>query len=237
MVRVGSMAAAALLLAGSGLTSARGQEPPPEIRREIEKVRAELERNRAVQAELEAHLRRLVARAEAAAAAQKQGKEKDRTLEQQIRERDIRIAVLTDLLAEARVEAAKKRGEVEVQKAANKELMLEVRRLMLELARLKGQEPPAKKTRAKPNPPPEKLTGKILDVNAKEGGLITISLGSADGLKVGHTLEVYRLKPKPKYLGRVRIVGLQAHRAVAQVELARAPVPLRPGDEVASDLK
>ena len=64
-------------------------------------------------------------------------------------------------------------------------------------------------------PPPEDLKGSVLEVDVKSG-LLTISLGSDSGLKVGNTLEVYRLEPKPEYLGTIRIVDTHFKYAVAR---------------------
>ncbi|MBX3411366.1 MAG: hypothetical protein KF708_01520 [Pirellulales bacterium] len=63
---------------------------------------------------------------------------------------------------------------------------------------------------------PPKIDGIVLAVGDK--GLLEISLGSDDGLRTGHTLEVYRHEAtNSKYLGRVEIVDLEPDRAVAKV--------------------
>lgn len=63
---------------------------------------------------------------------------------------------------------------------------------------------------------PPKIDGVVLAVGDK--GLLEISLGSDDGLRAGHTLEVYRHEAtNSKYLGRVEIVDLEPDRSVAKV--------------------
>lgn len=44
-----------------------------------------------------------------------------------------------------------------------------------------------------------------------------ISIGSDDGLVVGHELYVYRLQPKPEYLGKVRVSAVDNDQAVVSV--------------------
>src|SRR5262249_10327003 len=53
------------------------------------------------------------------------------------------------------------------------------------------------------NPPAENVEGMVTKVDAQTG-LVTVSVGSDDGVQKGNTLEVYRLNPA-KYLGTVRI--------------------------------
>jgi hypothetical protein len=89
---------------------------------------------------------------------------------------------------------------------------------------------------AKPNPPPTKLDGLIEKVDPKDGSLVVISVGADAGLAKGHTLEVYRLKPAPKYLGTIQIIEVTQHKAVGRLlRRANAPVvTLDVGDNVAS---
>ena len=46
---------------------------------------------------------------------------------------------------------------------------------------------------------------------------VEITIGSDDGLVVGHELHLYRLGPEPKYLGKVKIISVDPDRAVAEV--------------------
>ncbi len=85
------------------------------------------------------------------------------------------------------------------------------------------------------NPPPEDVEGVIQDTDAKTG-LVTISIGSDSGVNVGNTLEVFRIKPEPKYLGTIRILDAQAHQAVGRLTAPPRYGPLEKGDIVATKI-
>ena len=78
---------------------------------------------------------------------------------------------------------------------------------------------------------PPKVEGRVLAVSDKD--LVEISLGSDDGLKEGHALEVYRGNT---YLGRIVIRKTAPDRAVGQIvkELQRGQI--KQGDNVSSKL-
>ena len=65
---------------------------------------------------------------------------------------------------------------------------------------------------------------------------MTISIGTDHGINVGNTLEVFRIKPEPKYLGTIRIVDAQAHQAVGRLTAAPRYGALAKGDIVASKI-
>jgi hypothetical protein len=86
------------------------------------------------------------------------------------------------------------------------------------------------------NPPPEDVEGVVTEVDARSG-YITISIGSDAGLSKGNTLEVYRLKPDPRYLGTLRIIDVRSHEAVAQVVGGTGRRgQIQKGDRVASNI-
>jgi hypothetical protein len=85
------------------------------------------------------------------------------------------------------------------------------------------------------NPPPDDVEGVITEADAKTG-LVTISIGTDSGINVGHTLEVYRLKPEPKYLGTIRILDAQAHKAVGRLTATPRYGALKEGDIVATKI-
>jgi hypothetical protein len=90
-----------------------------------------------------------------------------------------------------------------------------------------------------PNPPATYVKGIIEKVDGTDKSLVQISVGSDAGLEQGHTLEVYRLRPQPEYLGQVRILEVDPQKAVGR--LMRNPygssIAPRPGDEVASSIR
>jgi hypothetical protein len=84
-----------------------------------------------------------------------------------------------------------------------------------------------------PAQPPEQVEGFVRKV---QDGLVQISIGSDAGLQKGHLLEVYRLKPAPRYLGQVKVIEVRAGDAVAQPS-GRLPEPIQVGDRVASRIQ
>jgi hypothetical protein len=89
------------------------------------------------------------------------------------------------------------------------------------------------------NPPAKKLNGLIEKLDDKDASLVSISIGSDVGLAKGHTLEVYRLKPQPKYLGTIRIIEISEQKAVGKrigPNLTGLPA-LDVGDRVTSSLE
>ncbi len=84
---------------------------------------------------------------------------------------------------------------------------------------------------------PPKIEGKVLEARkAKEGGqmLLTISLGENDGLIKGNELFVFRRGPNPKFLGKARVLDIQADRAVC--DLFQRSGLVEEGDDVATQL-
>jgi hypothetical protein len=74
---------------------------------------------------------------------------------------------------------------------------------------------------------PPKVDGIVLDVSDKD--LLEISIGSDDGLKVGHSLDVYRGNT---YLGRIVIKKTNPDRAVGQVKRELQRGQIKKGDRV-----
>ena len=85
------------------------------------------------------------------------------------------------------------------------------------------------------NPPPEDVEGVVLETDVKTG-LVTVSIGTDSGVNVGNTLEVFRIKPDPKYLGTIRILDAQAKQAVGRLTAAPRYGPIEKGDIVATKI-
>ena len=64
--------------------------------------------------------------------------------------------------------------------------------------------------------------------------LVEITIGSDDGLKPGHTAEIYR---GDRYLGRIEILKTDPDRAVGRVDNRYQQGPIQEGDRVATRLK
>jgi hypothetical protein len=85
------------------------------------------------------------------------------------------------------------------------------------------------------NPPPEDVKGTVKATDAASG-LVTVNLGSDNGLTKGNTLQVYRLAPRPTYVGQMRIVDVRPNEAVGKLVSAARPGAIQIGDEVASKI-
>lgn len=79
---------------------------------------------------------------------------------------------------------------------------------------------------------PPQLFGKVLAINDEK--MVEVSVGSDDGLRVGHTMEVYR---GDKYIGRVVILTTNTDRSVAKILPDYTKTPIQKGDNVATRLK
>ena len=78
---------------------------------------------------------------------------------------------------------------------------------------------------------PQRLTGVVLDIGKSD--LIEISIGSDDGLKPGHVLQVYRGN---QYLGQITIRTTAPDRAVGQIDKSLQRGKIQKGDNVTSKL-
>jgi len=60
------------------------------------------------------------------------------------------------------------------------------------------------------------VQGRVKAVNGTNRS-VEITIGSNDGLKNGHILQMYRTSPRVEFLGRVKIVNVEPNKAVAEV--------------------
>src|SRR5262249_2541090 len=141
---------------------------------------------------------------------EKAKRDRDDVIQKTLRDRDdviLKFQGEMDKLTKERVAA-----EIEAKSLRNRneQLLRQVEDLTKKLAALRqasARIPPRK------NAPPKDLEGIILKVT---DDLVDISIGSDSGLEKGHTLEVYRLKPVPQYIGQIRIVEVRANEAVGK---------------------
>lgn len=136
-------------------------------------------------------------------------------------------------MARLRDEAVSYRIQYDSAKARNTELLAQIEAKERELAAYRSQfgvaRPAASQART---PLPEDVRGTIKSV---QGDLATITPGSDAGVAVGAELYVYRLQPKPEYLGKLIIQAVQPHEAVGRLEgVGKAKV--KATDEVAARL-
>ena len=103
--------------------------------------------------------------------------------------------------------------ERDVAKENNKDLRDRVARFST-LLRSKGLSDDITNIKGLESPPI--VHGEILRVDA-QNKKVEISIGSDDGLVPGHELYLYRVKPRPEYLGKIKILSTDPDQAVGQV--------------------
>jgi hypothetical protein len=81
------------------------------------------------------------------------------------------------------------------------------------------------------NIPPD-VRGKVLAVNKDK--MLEISIGSDDGLRVGHTLEISR---PGKYLGRMEVLSIKDDKAVGRIVPGFQQGVIQKGDDVTTRFK
>ncbi len=135
-------------------------------------------------------------------------------------------------------------GRVEVDQAKQITAVLQKRMLQLEQEasqlrkavaelnqKLGSQVAPQKD---KLNPPNVLVKGLVKKVG--EDGLLVINIGTDNGLQVGHTLEVFRATPQPKYLGSIQVLDVTPRQAVARPIGAMRIHGIEVGDQVTSKI-
>jgi hypothetical protein len=85
------------------------------------------------------------------------------------------------------------------------------------------------------NPPPKRVEGNVKR-KADDSGLLMLNVGSDAGLAKGHTLELVRLNPGRKYLGRLRVVDVSPGESIARPAGALRDEP-KLGDVVLSHVR
>jgi hypothetical protein len=85
----------------------------------------------------------------------------------------------------------------------------------------------------KKTPPPNDVEGLVLKTDPT--GLISVSIGSDSGVLKGHTLEVFRLQPTPKYLGTIKITDVRPNEAVGR-PMGKPLGTIMEGDHVAAKI-
>ena len=87
----------------------------------------------------------------------------------------------------------------------------------------------------KPGAAPDLVGGEVLAVG--DDGEVEISFGSADGLRPGHRLEVYRITGSEGiYVGRIEVVKTTAKASTCKSILEFEKHPIQKGDRVTSKL-
>ena len=80
---------------------------------------------------------------------------------------------------------------------------------------------------------PPKVEGRITSVSTTVDGLVELSLGEDDGIRVGHRLDVFR---DSKFLGTVIVKSVTHNRATAEIVPELNEAPIRENDRVTTEL-
>lgn len=157
-------------------------------------------------------------------------------------ERD--IAALKDqlkrreqIIIETKAQATRLEQDLLTAQALAKILQAQNRDLLALIQKLRREIPPPKQALAL-NSPAQDVKGVVLKVDAKDPSVLQLSIDSDHGIARNQTLEVFRLKPAPRFLGTVRILDVTATSSVGRLILPRgAKAPeVRAGDQVGSRL-
>jgi hypothetical protein len=150
------------------------------------------------------------------------------TREEQLRKGEKQVQDMRAAMMEAKINYDAERGR-------NERLLQENERLTKDNQQVRQVATSTSFRREGPqkNPPTEDVGGRV--TRTDPSGLVTINVGSDAGLNKGNTLDVFRLKPDPAYLGTIRIIAVRPNEAVGQ------PIGLRPGvvkegDQVSSNI-
>jgi len=84
---------------------------------------------------------------------------------------------------------------------------------------------------------PPVVQGEVARVNAANSQ-VEITIGSDDGIVAGHELFLFRTKPQPQYIGKIRILSVDPDQAVGQV-IGRPVngIKIKEGDIVSSTIR
>ncbi len=215
----------------SQLTS-EGEAAQQEVRKlEAEKVSL-VERNADMQNELD-QLKQERREATAAVAATQQNNERLATevtsLRQDIRTNQQRRDEAFNSLVKATDELNQTVGELNTASERNGQLTRQVASMTTAM-RENGLDPATEPGAVVPQ-----VDGFVSQVRRTASGqLVEVTIGADDGLKPGHTLQVYR---GGKYLGRLEIVETSPDKSVGRVDRRFQEGQIQEGDRVATRLK
>jgi hypothetical protein len=202
----------------------------------LEALAAERDRNKELQdvlKKLEAQRHEARAAAEEAAAEAQRSRAEERRAREQADVQQKKLLDLEKLAAALRDRAVASELAAKSAQERNAALLEQIEALQKEVEKLRAGKKAPPGAPAERNPPPKDIEATVVDVD-QESGLLTLSVGSDSGLSKGNTLEVFRLKPEPKYLGTVTVVEVRARDAVAKPVKPLKRGAIQKGDQVAS---
>jgi hypothetical protein len=154
------------------------------------------------------------------------------SLDLQIKEERARVLDLGTKNKEYKQEAIKARTDLDSALDRNKQLLTKLVDTDRKLAALQGDRA-AQAGQNVVNPPPDDIYGRVVDVDDATGW-VRINLGSDSGIVKNNTLEVYRLKPRPAYVGTLKIYDVRPNEAIGKLMGAGPRGRIQKDDEVAS---
>jgi hypothetical protein len=160
-----------------------------------------------------------------------------------IQEREVKIVDLNTKMNAALDRAHEALNAVQSEQARSESLLLRLQEVERAKAAAQvaaaGGAPGVVRSPNQLNPPPAYVRGVVEKIDPEDRALLQISVGTDAGLDINHTLDVYRLRPRPDYLGTIRIVNAGPHRALGRLmpRPGGARADIRPGDEVASSIQ
>ncbi len=164
-------------------------------------------------------------------------KEEVATLEKQVSEKDKQIVALIETKNKANDDRVAADIKANSYQGKAERLEARLRETEVEIAKLKragGAGAATTSLVSTANPPSQYVEGIVTEATQR-GDLLRISIGSDAGLARGNTLDVYRLRPSPQYLGQIRLTDVRATEAVGQ-PVDKLKAPAQKGDLVASDV-
>jgi hypothetical protein len=167
-------------------------------------------------------------------------KEENKALTETVQTRDKTVLALQDDNKKFRAEAIAQEAVAKQTQARNESLLEQIQDLLrrLRLREAGVAEGSLIRDPNAPNPPSTYVQGRIEKIDPKDRTYVQISLGSDQGLKLNHTLEVFRLGADAQYLGRIRIVDAKEHTSLGRLERGSTSSNriLAVGDIVASSI-
>jgi len=153
-----------------------------------------------------------------------------------VSEREQKITDIDRQMAKLRDEKVSFQIQYESAAARNKDLLKQIQDKDQELANYRAQVGGTRGgvTPAQARTPlPEDFRGSIRSI---QGDLATITPGSDAGAAIGAELQVYRLSPRPEYLGTMIIQAVTPHEAVGRLQGPKKN-QVKVNDEVAARLR
>lgn len=153
-----------------------------------------------------------------------------------LKQSEKRVIELESDVQKFRTEAIQNKNNADTMQGRNETLLSQIRDLNKKLTEAEN---PTKVTSVSRsplgnNPPPVRVQGSVLKVHAQDKSLVTISLGSDDGVQRDHTLDVFRKAPKAEWVGVIRILESRHKEAIGKlINTGLEPRKLLEGDLVA----